>query len=437
MKQTNMKKHWIEAQFSKNYRFKEVKAVKTYISKRLSVELIGMKRVGISNFLRYYLSHHTNEKSDITNDFYILVDLNYLSERELGYFWRLCLKSIIDRALDLNLSTELKKRIKEAAQSLKETDDLLQVMGEITAILSLIAESGYMPTLVFLRFDRLKKALSAELYDNLKGLRDALGQKLSYIFTSDRSLEELSPALVYQPSLSLLIKKLYICPVSEKDSVHFIDVYEKHFSLNLPKQTKHKIIELSGGHIQYMYLMLVIAHEINTYEKKVSNIFDELLKDERILLQSEELYKRLTATEQSVVWKAFENKEVTFEDKEKAPYLWNTQLLKTGKNGAAIFSPLFHHYLDSIKKHKNVNTFTYTHKEQILFDLLHTHAGKVVDRKEIIDTVWSEFNDIGISDWAIDRLVARLRVKLKKLHPHFEVRTVRSRGFMLLTDSRV
>ncbi len=71
-------------------------------------------------------------------------------------------------------------------------------------------------------------------------------------------------------------------------------------------------------------------------------------------------------------------------------------------------------------------------KENSLFNFLKSKVGTVCEREEIIKAVWPEVEEFGISDWAIDRLVARLRVKLKSQKAKFEIQTVKTRGYKMV-----
>jgi len=64
--------------------------------------------------------------------------------------------------------------------------------------------------------------------------------------------------------------------------------------------------------------------------------------------------------------------------------------------------------------------------------MLKKNMGNICDRDAIIYNVWPEYSESGISDWAIDRLVARVRKKLKRMNSEFSIKTIRTRGFMLI-----
>lgn len=66
-----------------------------------------------------------------------------------------------------------------------------------------------------------------------------------------------------------------------------------------------------------------------------------------------------------------------------------------------------------------------------LLKLLYDADGAVVDREEIVETVWPGTDGLGVSEQAIDALVRRLRDRLSELDEYNYVVTVRGHGFRL------
>ena len=67
-----------------------------------------------------------------------------------------------------------------------------------------------------------------------------------------------------------------------------------------------------------------------------------------------------------------------------------------------------------------------------LLELLYNGAGRVCSRDEIVEAVWPEASEEGVSDQAIDALVRRLRERLSGVDPdHQYIVTVRGHGFRL------
>jgi len=67
-----------------------------------------------------------------------------------------------------------------------------------------------------------------------------------------------------------------------------------------------------------------------------------------------------------------------------------------------------------------------------LLELLYDRAGRVCVRDEIVNAVWPEAVEEGVSDQAIDALVRRLRERVGEVDPdHQYIVTVRGHGFRL------
>src|SRR3989304_1003680 len=92
-------KRIIEAGYLIGFRKKEAQELGGHLARHHSVVLIGMKRVGISNFLRFFLYHDQITKTYIKNGsepLFVHVDLNDLIERNLSAFWTLLLTRLVD-----------------------------------------------------------------------------------------------------------------------------------------------------------------------------------------------------------------------------------------------------------------------------------------------------------------------------------------------------
>lgn len=163
---------------------------------------------------------------------------------------------------------------------------------------------------------------------------------------------------------------------------------------------------------------------------KSMEYFDMRLDREQIVLQSEELFASLTKAEKEIILKVSQ-KGVLFPDQiEKARYVWDTGMV-SGNQKRSIFSPLFNEYISKIGLPKN-SSAELTKKEHLLFTYLHKRADQLCEREALVEAVWPEQSETGVSDWAIDRLVARVRAKLKVQKSHYEIVTVITRGYKLV-----
>ena len=67
-----------------------------------------------------------------------------------------------------------------------------------------------------------------------------------------------------------------------------------------------------------------------------------------------------------------------------------------------------------------------------LLELLYDHQERVIDRKELIESVWGEEDAVGVSEQALDALIRRLRDRLAAVDPtHPYIVTVRGHGLRL------
>lgn len=425
-----MEKHIEEASYPINFRKDDAEILGNYIKNRHSVVIVGMKRVGISNFLRFFLYKKGVKEhyiKDSKNHLFVPIDLNDLVERELYPFWVLTLKRIEDAVVASKASEKTKKYIEALFLDSIQSQDLFLTIDSIRKSLGVLVEEGITPTIFFLRFDRIKDVVTPEFFANLQGLIDACHQNLSYVFTSVRSLEFLSPSVFTRASVSAFARTMYFTPGSRSDVRVIFNALCKKYNLVFTHDESEKILNIVDGYAQYLQFALTFMHEKKLI-KIDNNITEELYADERIALQSEELWESLTEEECEVLLKFVKDKNITSDDREKASYLWNTGILNSD-----VFSELFKKYIsqknDVSKDHKKHEL---SKKEHLLLKMLEENKGLLCEREAIIETVWPEAESYGVSDWAVDRLVARLRSKLKASNSEYEIVTVKTRGYKLI-----
>ena len=423
-----------EASYPITFQKKEAAELGGYLQQRQSVNIVGMKRVGIGNFLRFFLSHKDIIPTYVDtkqHHLFISVDLNDLVEREIYPFWNLTLKRIVDTTEKSALPSATKRKIGDLFDKSVQSQDLFLIIDNLRKALTLIVEKGFSPTLFFVRFDRLKEKFNPSFFDNLEGLRDATSGNLAYVFTSDRSLSTLAPSA--GTLLSIFAQMMYVTPLEDVDMKVLYEAYRKRYNFTLSPVTESALFTATSGYVQYFQLALVILNEKK--EEKIESLA-ELLRllsvDERIMLQSDELWESLLKDEQRVLLEAAKKLKIQPEEKKKAHYLWETGLVGQTDH---VFSPLFELYVLERDKeeHKKNRVAHLTRKENLLFELLKVQIGNICDRDTIISKVWPEYQEFGVSDWAIDRLVARVRVKLREQDSPYEIVTVRTRGYKMTT----
>lgn len=428
-----MNENVVEAKYPIEFRKDDAKKLGHHIIQRRSVVLIGMKRVGISNFLRFFLYHDgiTKKYLDDKKYFIIPVDLNDLVEREIYPFWVLTFKRLADAVEKRDMPLFIKKQIDLYFLDSIQSQDLFLTIDYLRKSLVYLCEKDYLPTIFFIRFDRMKDAFTHDLFANIQGLLDATHNRLSYVFTSARALDHIEPTIFTKQSMLVLSDNLYIKPAKKSDTQIIFESSIKQYNLKLKEDLIKELLRIVDGHTQYLLFALISLREYGQTIKP-RDLFEFLKNDERISLQSEELWESLTSIEQEILLKVILNKSLTNDDIKQSEYLINTGFFdqKTLK----IFSPIFDYFVKSKaeEKKKENKTSDFSKKENSLLIFLEENKNQICEREQIIKAVWPETESLGVTDWAIDRLIARVRNKLKDHDKNYEIVTVKTRGYKLI-----
>jgi hypothetical protein len=400
------------------------------------VVLIGIKRVGIGNFLRFFINRKDvvdNYVNDSRKHLFIPINLIDLVECEIAPFWTLTLKRIVDATENSEIKPEVKREIRGIFLESIQLQDLFFTIDSVRLSIKKIIEEGYLPTLFFIRFDRLSASVTPEFFANLEGLRDFSHQQLTYVFTSFLPFKRIFPMVSAQALLSLAYKNIYLKPTKKEDAKTIFNTYRSRYNLKLNLELEKEFLNLVDGHFQYLRLGLIALHEPPSVIKTKEELMSHLVSDERIKLQSEELWENLEKKEQGILLKILNKEDITREEKKKNMYLWNTGFVMADKQKLRIFSPLFEYYVkERQKKEAKGSSAEFSKKELIFFEFLKRNQDLICEREKIIEEVWPEAEELGISDWAIDKLAGRVRSKLKLQNNNFEIQTIKTRGYKLI-----
>jgi len=413
------------------FREAEIYSLIDKIKHRHSVELVGIKRVGINYFLKYFLSQYNRVSKD-KYQLFIFVDLNDLIERDFLPFWRLTLKRITETVEKSRLSEETKKKVSQLFIRSIQTEDVFLSYDYTREALVFLSSEVY-PTIFFSRFDRLKNTVTLEFLNNLESLIDSTNRKLCYLFTSFRDFSKIFSSQFAENHLNIFSSVTYIRPANYLDCKFILSEFMEKHEFIPSKKLAEFIIEDSGGHAHYLQLLLIILDEMkkDTKDIEISEYKEIVEKDERVRLLSEEIWESLSVEEQSVLKCLVSGSTIHLKNKQKAKYLWDSGMVKENND---IFRPLFKRLIQKKKRTHDSPGVEFTKKENILFSILRKNINHVCERDEIVNQVWPEYKDYGVSDWTIDKLVGRLRNKLKKQHSTLLIVTVRTRGYKLISE---
>lgn len=425
----------IEADYPLTFRKEESEELGKHLKNRHSVVLIGMKKVGISNFLRFFLNNKDIPGTyikDYKKHFFISVDLNDLVELEIAPFWTLTLKRILDEVEGSSIEEKIKKEIRRIFLESIQLQDTFLTIESVRLSLNLIEQQGFLPTIFFLRFDRMQDTATSEFFANLEGLKST-NQQCSFVFTSTKTLNNLFPSVMPKTSWGLFFKNIYIPPAKKEDVKIIFNAYKRRFGVLLPSDLEDSLFEIVDGYTQYLQLALIYLHEQKDPPKTKDDLFLSLIRDERINFQSEELWESVGKKEQEVLQRIASGQEISVDNKKDAIYLWETGFIHFSKGKNKIFSDLFAEFVKKKVKDESAKDAgnDFSKKENLLFNYLLENKDEICEREKIIEIVWPEEEELGVSDWAIDKLVARVRNKLKLQKSPFEIQTIKTRGYKL------
>lgn len=426
-----------EQAYPVTYRHQETERLADHLNHFNSVNLVGMKRVGINNFLHFFFENEEVKKKYLSTDkkrLFITIDLHDLIERDIFPFWTLTLKRLVDAIETSGIPEEVVQKAQKLFNESIQLKDLFVTVDSIRKILVAFVDCGYFVTLLFNRFDRMKEAATIEFFENLQSLKDHANRQLSYIFTSYRPLWELKPEVFTKQALSVFCSDMYLKPANHDDASIILATFEERYNLKLEGDVRDEFLSVTGGHVQFIHLSMLKLKETGTIPTTRPELIEFLLANEEALLQSEELLDSLTEKELaslSVLAKEDKTESIVAD----VPYLTQTGMVIMREDKPIVFSPLLRQALLRRGTQKQNGAADFTKKEHLMFTYLKSRVGELCEREEIIEAVWPEYSESGVSDWAVDRLVARVRNKLKSQQIAYEIITVITRGYKLIAKN--
>lgn len=432
-----------EATYPVTFRHNDTAALASFIQHHESVCLVAMKKVGISPFVRFFFHHPRIRKLyfDGKRDQFLFVfaDLNHLCDLTELEFLRFTAQRLVEALDSAPIPVAVWKEVQALWEQMKPSDSLQLVFDLLKKIIAVLClGTPFTIVLLLLRFDRLKGLFHPRFFTTLQSLTDVAKHRLLYVTTSVRPLNEF-----YQPDDSdsdviIFPQTYYVKPLSQKDIDSIkkqLHLAETNSALLTPFIIK-QILHLGGGHIMLTRLVLMAWSEAKHNGNGTSLGFDELLTNERIHMACEEIWDNLTKEETSYLLQVIAGAQVPVSSQKGMWYLINTGIISKSQKTWVSFSPLFSCWVQQRKKllWEQERSNELTKKEEVLLTVLRKNLGVVCDRESIIEAVWPEYEqvDLTVSDWAVDRLVSRLRNKLKHRNDRYQVITIRDKGFKLV-----
>ena len=372
-------KPWSFSSFPEDFQNQVFQDIKYAVSKGESLQLVGAPGAGCSTLINLLVQSDKIQNKyflDLKVNFVVL-DASLLLERDPVVLYRLLLSLFGPRSEIPNDNVKL-------AQLLEDEVGRICKVGKLVVVIDHFQD---------LDLEELRPFFSGLSYIHSKYRPD-----LSFIFSTEKPYVNFSDMVNFSGLTKLVSANIVEIPrLNVNDSLWLIKQTEDQESINLNKNTKMRIIELSGGFPR------TIKRLVEGMAKGFS--LDDLLNNPAIypalLVHLEELseYENLV-------------KDIPILSKYKHAGL--TQANSETVRGVALAKEL-------------------TKLEEKLLKHFLSRKNEITDRDSGITAIWGN-SGTDVSDHAYDQIVHRLRNKLVNSEPMVKIKTVRGRGHKLICD---
>lgn len=423
-----MEPQHLESLYPAATREKELGELLSFVKSGKSAQLIALPGAGRGNalgFLAYnhiIRAHHLGEKEQASFHF-VLANMSEVRNRTFFDTMKFLFLELVSSLHERRLEEEFKTLDRLFKQALSYQDELV-LFQELKNAIEYLALERHL-TIVFLldRFETYIPQATEAFFNNLRSIRNRAKYQFAVVFGTTRSLEDvLEPEILADFYEFVADNRVYL---SLKDDIGLAfrrEYLEKLTHKNIADKTYQDILALTGGHGKLTRLALEATLAKNREEKTVPEPF--LLEQKTIQGALTELWRFLTPDEQQDMQTLCQEKNCPL----PSIFLQEVGLI-TNK---VIAIPLFASFVKTLRPRTAGVLFTIdeatstisrgdapisdqlTLSEFRLLRLLLAKQGAVVDREEIIQTVWSDSKtQAGVSEQALDQLIFRLRKKIE------------------------
>jgi hypothetical protein len=438
----------LESRYPADVRFHEIEKILSYVKSGNSCQVVGAQGVGRANILGFLaynkpvrLKHLGDEQQSYH---FVMVNFSEVQHRPLIDVMKFLFLAIGDSLRDRGMHEEYAAVRQHLKEALEIPDELVLMQGLKHAIDFLAVEKGFKLVLLFERFEDYVPAVTNDFFTQLYSIRNRAKLHFSIIFSLNRPLEQSVDPSAFADMYRLIASHIVYLPIHDTISVDFrLSVLEEAVGKQLPESVKQDILNLTGGHGK---MTKVCAEEYLHQDEVPDDLLAFFLSNKPVRNVSYEIWEALQPSEQKLLKKLVSHDAVDDREANQLAhtYLENIGLLFDGKCTIPLFERFIlyrvEHQLDDkfvmneatgeILKGDLLLSDKLTKGEYRLLKHLLTHTDRVVEREELIQSVWPESKSTaGISDQAIDQLIFRLRRKVET-DPNnpTHIRTIKGRG---------
>ena len=302
------------------------------------------------------------------------------------------------------------------------TEDTAVLLGALQQYITKLSDSGKRLVIIFYKIERLKDIhpTAAESLITLYRTRKIVTlPACSFWFLLDdiNPMEMKTSAFLEKLTYPLCESILYFPDFTPSETEYWIDIFADRYNMTLSAKTRKKIYTYCGGNYSLIYDAFLILQNTGFTDNWVKS-----LENNPIITQYLEEYRKTFSLENQRLILKYAKGQTS---RDSVPILDNLQ----------IHSKLFFDYCanlaDDIIAKSGISLFT--GRELQLYEYLKSKKNTLVSKEEIQKLIWHD-DDEAFSLWAQDKMMSRLRRKLKIANYGESLIVVKKRGVMLWDD---
>ncbi len=303
------------------------------------------------------------------------------------------------------------------------TEDTAVLLGALQQYITKLSDSGKRLIIIFYKIERLKDIhpTAAEALITLYRTRKIVTlPACSFWFLLDdiNPMETKSSAFLEKLTYPLCESILYFPDFTADETEYWIDIFAHRYNMTLDTKTRKKIYTYCGGNYSLIYDAFLILQNSGFTDNWVKT-----LENNPIVTQYLEEYRKTFSLENQRLIIKYAKGHIT---RDMVPII----------DALQIHSKLFFDYCanlaDDVIAKSGISFFT--GRELQVYEYLKSKKNTLVQKEEIQKLIWAD-NDEAFSLWAQDKMISRLRRKLKIANYGESLVVIKKRGIMLWDEN--
>lgn len=375
------------------------------LSKGKSGSIVGTYKTIKSGLLRYIIGNREEFKDYIPeNIIFVFYEPTPLISKN-PYYWLHQLSIAISQA--------------DPSYEHVVTEDIAVLLGSLQKYITTLSKSGKRLVIIIYRIEELKNVppKAAETLMSLyrtQRIVSSPGCSLWFLVDCIDPLEQNSSPFIRKLAYPMCDSIIYFPDFDKEETDYWIDYFIGRSNLKVDNKIRKKIHLYCGGNYSLLYDAFIILQD-KGFEDKWT---EKLANNPIITSYLDEYFKRFSLNNQRLIMKYSKGQL----QKKDIPIL----------NQLNINSKLFFDYCANLPEDYIAKSgiSLFTGRELQLYEYLLSKKNTLVSKDDIQELLWKDNVD-DFSLWAQDKVISRLRRKLKMADKTERLITIKNRGVML------